>query len=148
VTYPDPLRPLTPKEAEDAYNATEPIPLPEERIREIVDYATGRTDRLPSERRTPAMTERDAALALAHRILDRPRADPDDDLALLSRQLLRALERITALEVDLGEAVAALEPFAFEVAKEQENLVFPINCGGWQLLAASRVVRKTKGGPP
>lgn len=39
------------------------------------------------------MTEREQAVALATEILGRPYADPDDDLALLSRQFLRALER-------------------------------------------------------
>jgi hypothetical protein len=40
------------------------------------------------------MTEKDEAIALAERVLDRPYADPDDDLAVLARQLLRALERL------------------------------------------------------
>lgn len=38
------------------------------------------------------MSERDHAIALANRILERRSYDPDDDLAVLSRQLLRALE--------------------------------------------------------
>lgn len=38
------------------------------------------------------MTEREETIALANRVLDRVNADPDDDLAMLSRQLLRALE--------------------------------------------------------
>ena len=42
------------------------------------------------------MTEREESRILAHRILDRPNGDPDDDLAMLSRQLLRADERIAA----------------------------------------------------
>lgn len=36
--------------------------------------------------------ERGEAIALANRMLDRINADPDDDLAVLSRQLLRAVE--------------------------------------------------------
>ncbi len=36
--------------------------------------------------------EFDDAVALANRVLDRPNADPDDDLALLARQFLRAVE--------------------------------------------------------
>lgn len=36
-----PLRPLTPREAEDAYNAAPAVPISEERIAEIVRYATG-----------------------------------------------------------------------------------------------------------
>lgn len=38
------------------------------------------------------MSEIEEALVLANRILDRPNADPDDDLAVLSRQLIRVTE--------------------------------------------------------
>jgi len=38
------------------------------------------------------------AIVLANNILDRINADPDDDLAILSRQLLRLLERTAELE--------------------------------------------------
>jgi hypothetical protein len=47
--------------------------------------------------RGSSMTEGQQTRALAHRILDRPYADPDDDLAMLSRQLLRADEQIANL---------------------------------------------------
>jgi hypothetical protein len=50
-----------------------------------------------SFRRGRSMTEGQETRALAHRILDRPYADPDDDLAMLSRQLLRADEQIANL---------------------------------------------------
>lgn len=36
--------------------------------------------------------ERQRALALARKVLDRANADPDDDLAILARQLLRIAE--------------------------------------------------------
>lgn len=38
------------------------------------------------------MTEREETIALANKILERPYADPDDDLAMLSRQFLRQIE--------------------------------------------------------
>ena len=38
--------------------------------------------------------EREVAIILAIRVLDRMGDDPDSDLALLARQLLRALERL------------------------------------------------------
>lgn len=38
--------------------------------------------------------EMQRAIIIADRVLDRPNADPDDDLAVLARQLLRALERL------------------------------------------------------
>jgi hypothetical protein len=40
------------------------------------------------------MSEKEEAIVLANKILDRPYGDPDDDLAVLARQLLRALERL------------------------------------------------------
>ncbi len=48
------------------------------------------------------MTELEETIALANRILDRPYADPDDDLAMLSRQLLRSVELIHKLKRDLA----------------------------------------------
>lgn len=49
------------------------------------------------------MSERTDTLKLAHKILDRVNADPDDDLAMLSRQLLRGQEVIDKLKRDLEE---------------------------------------------
>ena len=46
------------------------------------------------------MSERTQAIALANRILDRVNADPDDDLGVLARQMLRATEDC----VYIGEA--------------------------------------------
>lgn len=46
------------------------------------------------------VSERDEAIALANRVLDRVNADPDDDLALLSRRFLREIERAEAAEKD------------------------------------------------
>ena len=39
-----------------------------------------------------SLSEKDQAIRLANYILERPNGDPDDDLAVLSRQFLRALE--------------------------------------------------------
>lgn len=47
------------------------------------------------------MTEYEMAIKLADWILDRPYADPDDDLALLSRQFLRCVEREESLRIAL-----------------------------------------------
>ena len=49
--------------------------------------------------------ERDVAIALANRVLDRPGADPDDDLAVLARQFLRALERLGEYKPRLGPEI-------------------------------------------
>lgn len=49
------------------------------------------------------MSERTDADKLARRLLDEPNADPDDDLRMLSRQLLRRGEVIERLEKRLGE---------------------------------------------
>ena len=58
-------------------------------------------DRLSDERRE--------ALVLADAILDRPNADPDDDLAVLARHLLRAQESIDALSAKLAAGPAMPE---------------------------------------
>jgi hypothetical protein len=38
------------------------------------------------------MTEYEETIQLANRVLERPSGDPDDDLAMLSRQFLRKVE--------------------------------------------------------
>lgn len=38
------------------------------------------------------MSEKEEAIRLANKVLDRPYADPDDDIAILARQFLRSLE--------------------------------------------------------
>lgn len=51
------------------------------------------------------MTEKQEAVVLANRVLDRPSADSDDDLAILARQFLRLRElvgRRVAYEQPLG----------------------------------------------
>lgn len=40
------------------------------------------------------MSEYQQAAVLANRVLDRPHADPDDDLAVLARNLLRTRETL------------------------------------------------------
>lgn len=49
------------------------------------------------------MSEKTEALNLAERLLNEPNADPDDDLRVLSRQLLRKAELVDRLQKDLGE---------------------------------------------
>ena len=66
------------------------------------------------------MTEAEKAIKLADKILDRPTGDPDDDLAVLSRQLLRALETISKLTLAL-QGVCQSE-FASRKSYELANL--------------------------
>ena len=47
------------------------------------------------------MYERESSRILAERILNRPSGDPDDDLAVLARQLLRADEEIERLRAEV-----------------------------------------------
>jgi uncharacterized coiled-coil protein SlyX len=85
------------------------------------------------------MTEAEETRVLANRILDRPNGDPDDDLAMLSRQLLRADERIArlesrcaALELELArltEALADIQEIADrETANEGRLLEEIVRC--------------------
>jgi broad specificity phosphatase PhoE len=55
------------------------------------------------------MTEREQALKLAARILDRYGVDPDDDLGILARQLTRAHERAEKLHAALEALRRAVE---------------------------------------
>lgn len=48
------------------------------------------------------MNELQAALMLAEKLLDEPNCDPDDELRMLSRQLLRHQEKVERLEKHLG----------------------------------------------
>ena len=50
------------------------------------------------------LTELEEAVSLANRILDTPAHDPDSMESVLSRQFLRAQERVASLESDLAEA--------------------------------------------
>lgn len=60
-----------------------------------------------------AIPEREYAVGLANKVLSRRSGDPDDDLAVLARQLLRALERIdtlnAVLRMDTPNAIRARE---------------------------------------
>jgi hypothetical protein len=60
------------------------------------------------------ISERGRALILAAAVLDRPNADPDDDMAVLARQLIRAQEEIESLcrlRDGLVEIVRILNPY-------------------------------------
>ena len=50
----------------------------------------------PEGKTAEAWTEKDSAILMANRALDVPNADPDDDLRTISRQFLRAMERLKA----------------------------------------------------
>lgn len=51
------------------------------------------------------ISERGRALILAAAVLDRPNADPDDDIAVLARQLTRAQEEIDLHHQKLAESI-------------------------------------------
>ena len=61
------------------------------------------------------MNEKEQAVLLANTVLDRITADPDDDLAILARQLLRsreALERIRDHDTDTDLAAKHMAAIA------------------------------------
>lgn len=65
-----------------------------------------------------SLSEKDRAIKLANTVLERPNADPDDDLVILSRQLLRALEQ---KHIGYPSSVRA-HPFAvIHVMREEEE---------------------------
>lgn len=60
-----------------------------------------------SARIEPGLAELEEATVLANLVLDRPYGDPDDDLAMLARQFLRARERERAAYLAGATAYAA-----------------------------------------
>ena len=57
---------------------------------------------------TTPTPEQVAAAVLANRVLDEPYRDPDDDMSMLSRQLLRRIEALEATRSALTEANEAI----------------------------------------
>lgn len=68
------------------------------------------------------MSEREEARRLAHRVLERPNADPDDDLATLARQLLRAHEAELEARKEATIAWSACASVHREYAKGRDAL--------------------------
>lgn len=71
------------------------------------------------------MTEFEETVALANKVLDRPSADPDDDLAMLSRQFLRQVERLDhARKAVIGSPLTAdmLTHIAAAYAAQRKHL--------------------------
>lgn len=66
------------------------------------------------------MNEREEAIRLANKILDRPYDDPDDDLAILSRQLLRSQEVIEKLKADLA---ASYDPMGDLIQANRDSIL-------------------------
>lgn len=56
-----------------------------------------------------SLSERDQAIRLANSILERPNADPDDTLAILSRQFLRALRYDSRVPLPIDNDGPAIE---------------------------------------
>ena len=77
-----------------------------------------------SDKSDTPRTEHDDALWIAGRVLDRPWGDPDDDLAILARQLLRANERLADANAAKERAEALIYvPGVWTCAKCKLSLV-------------------------
>ena len=57
-----------------------------------------RAEAMSESKTTKPDPEHEEAIALANKVLDDASRDPDSDLSMLSRQFLRALEKIEYLE--------------------------------------------------
>lgn len=69
---------------------------------------------------TKSHGEIDDPVALANRVLDRPFADPDDDVAILARQFLRAHERLRSLQGECPSGTTS-EPGLQQARKPGES---------------------------
>jgi hypothetical protein len=58
------------------------------------------------------VSEREDVITLANRVLDRVNADPDDDIAILARQLLRTHDRERELREALQESIKLQSHYA------------------------------------
>lgn len=75
------------------------------------------------------ISERGRALILAAAVLDRPNADPDDDIAVLARQFNRAHEELTYMHEKAAQlsvallTIAKLEPGSKGVFRKYQQAV-------------------------
>ena len=75
-----------------------------------------------------SLSELRDALMLANLILERVNADPDDDLAMLSRQFLRAVERehrLMQLIQDIWDGYGRTADISVDCLERMEALVTP-----------------------
>lgn len=71
----------------------------------------------------PMMTEREQALILANAVLDDPYYDPDGDMSVLARQLLRRTEELEAYKAAYLELVT---PNPNQLLEKGEKLFKPV----------------------
>ncbi len=76
------------------------------------------------------MSERTDAIHLANKLLEEPNTDPDDDLRMLSRQLLRRCETIDRLEKHL----AALQDSTLDMINANRDTILRIHEDGLRRL--------------
>jgi hypothetical protein len=93
------------------------------------------------------MSERTDADKLANRLLDEPNADPDDDLRMLSRQLLRRNEVIDKLKKALvdqqdptRDMIEANRDSIFRKHEEAVRLIGKVLVGGGNKHDAEKLV--------
>jgi hypothetical protein len=67
------------------------------------------------------MNELDAAIVLAHRVLDEPGRDPDDDLSMMSRLFLRRLEQADKAMLHVADLTVALGAFCAAFSNDGET---------------------------
>lgn len=67
------------------------------------------------------VNEAEQALAIAERVLDRPHADPDDDMAILARQTKRAAE-LRKENAELRERVTVYGNMVDWLCKQQRSI--------------------------
>lgn len=77
-----------------------------------------------------ANSELAEALKLADKLLDVPLADPDDDIRVLSRQLLRQQERVVQLKAALRDIAAGWTKEAMEMQKVAQEALTPASDAG------------------
>lgn len=67
------------------------------------------------------LNEQERALRLADQILDRPSGDPDDDLAVLARQLKRRTEQVIALSNVVKEIIEIDCDYGLDISDQERK---------------------------
>jgi hypothetical protein len=93
------------------------------------------------------VTETEQAIILANKVLDRVNGDPDDDLAVLARQLLRALERPLAA-VEIYSAATSLARINAQTAGEDHSYFVTLRQLETLILQFSHASHCTPNAPP
>jgi len=87
------------------------------------------------------MVEAERAVELANAVLDRVNGDPDDDIATLARQFLRAREQIRDLAATVGRYKSQRMPSGLDMLMDEQPPANPDGSRTWFAVSNPKAVR-------